>query len=413
MDPMTPDAQTMARCVADEVIRCKLPLDTTLGDEHDYASLPLCVIDAVFSMGVKYASTKLVPPRWAKAQTPQWPLLRREATVEHSISEFLEAADRFTSDELANDIFKNRQRTSSTSGILKAEAVKQYALALQKAGIERFADCDDETTLGLAEAYVKNIKGHSSGISFDYFRILIGQPTSKPDRMICKFVARAAGLDRVSPAVAKRAVIDATELLKAKYPNLTARVLDYVIWNYESRKSDAKPSKQPQDTCRDAMTGELHHMWIPAPILTRGFWLYVWKVGLPDGDNTHYVGMTGDVTGVAQSASNRVSAHLGSNVKSNALRRNLRNRLNTELENCKSFDLFAFGPVYEYPVQLPDIFKAQREKVANLERHLWLRLHEAQYPMLNKRPDGNDVIDAGRWPAICAAFQKPFPKLSA
>jgi hypothetical protein len=246
------DAKRLAQCVADEAIKCGLALHTVALDaEHEYASLPLCVIDAVFSMGAKYATTKLVPPRWAQAQTPQWPVHRREAGKEHSISEFLEATSPFTCDELATDVFKNRQRTSSKSGILKAKAVTQYAAALQKAGIERFADCDDEAKLELAEAYVKDIRGHSSGISFDYFRILIGHQTVKADRMVCSFVARAAGLEHVAPSVAKRAVIDATELLKAEYPNLTVRVLDYLIWNYESRlaASKPKPPAKQQDSC--------------------------------------------------------------------------------------------------------------------------------------------------------------------
>ena len=102
-----------------EAARSKLTLhDAALGEEHEYPSLPLCVIDAVFSIGVKYASTKKVPPRWAVAQAPPWPIYGRAATVEHSISDFLQVADRFTCDELATNIFENSQRTSSKNGIL-------------------------------------------------------------------------------------------------------------------------------------------------------------------------------------------------------------------------------------------------------------------------------------------------------
>ena len=32
--------------------------DIELGEEYGYASLPLCVIDAVFSIGVRYTSTE-------------------------------------------------------------------------------------------------------------------------------------------------------------------------------------------------------------------------------------------------------------------------------------------------------------------------------------------------------------------
>jgi hypothetical protein len=245
----------LAECVA-EAARSKLPLkDAALGDEHEYASLPLCVIDAVFSIGVRYASTKLVPPRWAEAQTPEWPVHRRGSTIEHSISDFLAALAPFTCEELAVNIFKNSQRTSSQSGALKAGAVRQFAAALQKAGIERFADLGDETKLELAEAYVKDVKGQSSGISFDYFRILVGHETVKADRMVCRFVACAAGLEHVAPTVAKRAVIDAAALLRANFPNINTRILDYVIWNYESRNAASNRKRGPtqrQDSCRAA-----------------------------------------------------------------------------------------------------------------------------------------------------------------
>jgi hypothetical protein len=152
-----PDAR-LAECVA-QAARSRLPLrDAALGDEHEYASLPLCVIDAVFSIGVKYASTKLVPPRWAAAQTPQWPVYRRASIVEHSISDFLGALNSSPSDDLATNIFRNRQRTSSTNGILKAEAVRQFAASLQRAGIERFADLENERKLGQAEGFVRQVR---------------------------------------------------------------------------------------------------------------------------------------------------------------------------------------------------------------------------------------------------------------
>lgn len=95
---------------------------------------------------------------------------------------------------------------------------------------------------------------------------------------------------------------------------------------------EATSREQPMDR-------KMHHMSLPAPILRRGFWLYVWKVGLPNGALVHYVGMTGDTgSGAAQSAMNRVSAHLGQNVRSNALRRYLKSKREIELEACGSLD---------------------------------------------------------------------------
>jgi hypothetical protein len=158
------------------------------------------------------------------------------------------------------------------------------------------------------------------------------------------------------------------------------------------------------------MTGTLHHMSLPAPILRRDFWLYVWRIGLPDRRKTHYVGMTGDTgAGIAQSAMNRVAAHLGRNIRSNALRKYLKTKRDVELEDCLSLDFFAFGPVYPEPARVD--YPTIQAKVAALEKHLWARMQSAKYEMLNNQPQATAQFDPDRWSAVCTAFQKPFPDL--
>ncbi|MFZ5690713.1 MAG: hypothetical protein ACOY5F_05605 [Pseudomonadota bacterium] len=227
-----------------ELARQKLDLSAAaLRDEHFYASLPLCAIDAVFSIGVNYTATRNTVLRWAQSQSPQWAIDRRLSAEDRSISEFLAALGTATADELANGPFGNRQRTSSRNGILKTEAVRQFAISLRSAGIERFADVCNEDKLSVAESAIRQIPGQKSGISFDYFLLLAGQDFVKADRMICRFVASAAGIDMISPAVAKIAVIDAARLLKVQFPHLDARLLDSEIWGYESAKAARKNAK--------------------------------------------------------------------------------------------------------------------------------------------------------------------------
>jgi hypothetical protein len=159
-----------------ELARQRLDLaGATLRDEHFYASLPLCAIDAVFSIGVRYTATRSTVVRWAQSQIPQWAIDRRLSAENRSVSEFIAALGTATADELASGPFGNRQRTSSRNGILKAEAVRQFAMALRSAGIERFADIGDENKLLLAESTIRQIPGQKSGISFDYFLLLAGQ----------------------------------------------------------------------------------------------------------------------------------------------------------------------------------------------------------------------------------------------
>ena len=68
------DAELEAACC-----EANLPLNEKLGREYFYQSLPLCVIDAVFSIGVRYAGVKKVVSRYCDYFTlPQY---RKQETV--------------------------------------------------------------------------------------------------------------------------------------------------------------------------------------------------------------------------------------------------------------------------------------------------------------------------------------------
>jgi hypothetical protein len=219
-------------------VRLKIDLRrASLRDEHFYSCLPLCVIDAVFSISARYASTRKVVIRWADAQNPKWDMDRRKSVREYSVSEFISNLADKEAETLASTIFKNRQRTSTRNGILKAEAVRLFAKALQKAGIDRFRDMEDAERVERARRLVLDIPGQKSGISFDYFALLAGQPLVKADRMVCRFVADAVGEPTVVPGRAREGVIGAARILKAEFPHIDTRLLDSEIWAYESNRA--------------------------------------------------------------------------------------------------------------------------------------------------------------------------------
>jgi hypothetical protein len=86
-----------------------------LTDEYFYPSLPLCVIDAVFSIGVRYGTVRRVVAAWRAVHQP------------NTISDALLATACLTGEELARAYFGgNRQRTSTHNGILKADAVIRF-----------------------------------------------------------------------------------------------------------------------------------------------------------------------------------------------------------------------------------------------------------------------------------------------
>lgn len=208
-----------------------------LPEEFFYASLPLCVIDAVFSIGVTYTSTANTVDRFCERQGWVKSLTSNSArqTGKHKIGAFLNLFEGLSPEQMATDLFGNRQRTSSRSGILKAEAVKRFAEVLQDSGIDDFGDMT-ETNLKSAEKQVLEIPGQGSGISFDYFRMLAGNENLiKPDRMVQRFIAKAikSKTDKVTPDLAR-------EILKMAIPYLaeqgivwSARQLDYAIWKRE------------------------------------------------------------------------------------------------------------------------------------------------------------------------------------
>jgi hypothetical protein len=153
----------------------------------------------------------------------------------------------------------------------------------------------------------------------------------------------------------------------------------------------------------------LHRFELPSALLERGFWLYVWKV--QQGHNTRplfYVGMTGDTGSYsAQSPLNRVSGHLGSNEHANALRQYAVKK-GVNLDSCWKIELAAYGPISTVPVITDDLsrdlYRAERRKVAALEKALWLALSESGHAMLNECPKCTSGHDRERLTIIRKAF---------
>jgi len=207
-----------------------------VSEEYRYASLPLCVIDAVFSIGVKYTSTQATVARFCdKTGWPRFAALRQDRGAgTHSLSNLLALYDGLTSAAAAQVLFGNRQRTSTTSGILKAEAVGLFAEALLRCDIDTFTDITPDR-LELAEAIILGLPGQGSGIAFDYFRMLAGDDDLiKPDRMIQRFVANALSTEREpEPRQAAVLVRLAARELTERGHRWTPLSLDHAIWRYQ------------------------------------------------------------------------------------------------------------------------------------------------------------------------------------
>lgn len=211
---------------------------------YEYASVPLCVIDAVFSIGVRYESTERTVTEFCARY--HWQRDGRGKEKEHTITEFLSILNPYGNrwEEMADTVFRNRQRTSSRSGILKAEATYRFAKTLQQFGVETFADVLKSGLRNDLRQAIKAIPGQASGLSYAYFLILAGnQDGVKADRMVTRFVADALGVRNVAPELAEELVRNASKTLRGEFPRLVPSSLDNKIWKYQRAKEDVGAAK--------------------------------------------------------------------------------------------------------------------------------------------------------------------------
>lgn len=217
---------------------CKTKLDLTnleQAEEYGYHNLPLCIIDAVFSIGVNYASTENTVKRFCD-YFGITRLREKELALpseQLSVSEFLQFHDGLTLLELAEKVYKNKQRTSTRNGILKAEAVYHFAKVVQGLGVEYLQDVGMIMGDGLFEEEIAKIPGQSSGLSTRYFYMLAGNENFiKPDRMIRRFVFSAIQRELTFEECQELLVATHAELVK-EYPLLTSESMDHLIWLYQ------------------------------------------------------------------------------------------------------------------------------------------------------------------------------------
>ena len=216
-------------------------------NESFYKSLPLCIVDAVFSIGVKYRSVEKAEKTFIEHFELEIP---RTYPVDHeyTIHDFIIHMDSFQSFEKAATLgFDNRQRTSSRNGILKAEACYRVAMVFKNRGINTLEDFRTYPTKSKLDADILKVKGQSSGIMLKYLYMLAGNANEvKPDRHMVRFMQQVfphLTMATKDHSEIKQIMTETVSMLKSKYPQLTERFLDYLIWEYMSQK---KPTRKKQ-----------------------------------------------------------------------------------------------------------------------------------------------------------------------
>ena len=212
---------------------------TVLGDPTrwetatTYESLALALMDAVWSIGVRYAGVLNVLERYRGARRREGGDPDRDSPA--NLVAFIDSGGGPDAFAVTVD---NRQRTSSRSGILKAEAVLGVAQVLVDVGIETPQDLAAATPHQVTELRRRwtAITGQGSGLSWDYFLMLAGQQGVKADRMVRRFVAEALGVGEheVSQREAHALVTEA-----AVHLSVDVSQLDYAIWLHQSGNKPA------------------------------------------------------------------------------------------------------------------------------------------------------------------------------
>ena len=215
-----------------------LKLDEKDQFEEYFSSVPLCAINAIFSINTKYEAVLNALNRFCAHfnLTLSHPIIGQIPPLigQKNVSDIYNLIKDIDPGILATEIFKNRQRTSTTNGILKTDASVKFLKILKDFGVETYQDIYKIVDNDTFEECIKNIPGQKSGISLKYFFMLTGSKDQiKPDRMIIGFIKDAIGLS-VKPHEALDLIRQTVEELKIKgYPHLSARHLDNLIWNYQ------------------------------------------------------------------------------------------------------------------------------------------------------------------------------------
>jgi len=200
-----------------------------LPSEYNYRHLPLCVIDAVFSIGVRYQGVTNTINKFCN----YFKIDKFSANEELTVSGFLTLIEGQSIQSITDNIFINRQRTSARNGILKTEAVILFHQTLRKFHFESLNDVKRFATNSQLEDSIRLIPGQRSGISFKYFLMLAGtDDLIKPDRMILRFL-ESLGIKGITLYDSEILFNDVVGQMNSFGFNLTPRKLDNLIWNYQ------------------------------------------------------------------------------------------------------------------------------------------------------------------------------------
>lgn len=212
-----------ARCFAEF---CEKNLNITDREPYKYGSLPVCILDCVYSLRTKYYSVAIpVIDRYAERY-----MKGNKYSSADTISAFINNVDACGGPgEFADRILKNHQKLGGKGKIPKEEICYKLAQYLSYLHIETLEDFQNFESQELLEVVIRSVKGIGDA-GTNYLFMLAGDPNRcKPDAHVHQCIIDVCGSD-VSNEECQRLFTEVVKLLQNKYPFLTVRILDSIIW---------------------------------------------------------------------------------------------------------------------------------------------------------------------------------------
>jgi hypothetical protein len=198
------------------------------------SSLALCVMDSIWSIGVKYKTVENVLDQYLIDRG--FTGLSQSQLCVDTPRDFLSWCESFgglKNLELVAERLNNRNQTSSTNGVLKASAVLTACELLAHEEIDT-TESLFLSTENFKQKWLYEIPGQRSGMSWKYLLMLAGSPGVKPDRMVMRFMER-----HLVPASLEAHEFVNKLLVVINDSSITATDVDHRIWSIERSLKDS------------------------------------------------------------------------------------------------------------------------------------------------------------------------------
>ena len=199
-------------------------------ENYHYQSLSVCIIDCVYSLRAKYYSMTIpVVERYAERY-----MNKNKNASGDTLSMFIQRInDKGGTISFEEEVFMNHQKIG---GVSKAEVCYQLARYLRYLDIDTLEDFRNFEAPELLEIVIRAVKGIGDA-GVNYLFMLAGDVNRcKPDVHIHHCITDACGYD-ISNEECQILFAEAVKCLNEKYPQLTVRSLDGIIWRWYQSKS--------------------------------------------------------------------------------------------------------------------------------------------------------------------------------